>query len=476
MMKDSAIVIVMIKLRINQLLPTNYRLPTTKNAFTIVELIIVITIMAILITLGVVNLRGTQANARDNERKTDIETIAQHLETYYKGGTDSSPANVDCTGGSISHDGLYTVHTFTATGTSTLTCTTSVTASALIVGGGGGGGAGYQGGGGGAGGVLSPSIPLTAQPYTVVVGNNGNGGYTTSVPTSGVYSSFAGQIAYGGGSGGAEQNVWGLTPAAFSGGSGGGGSHGTSAPALIGGSGTENQGYAGGMGYTGNPYVGGGGGGAGGLGGSATSSAAGNGGVGISKNISGTALLYAGGGGGSLRGGGTSTGGDGGGGGGNGSGAGSNATYYGGGGGAAGGSNGQGGPGGNGYQGIVIVRYLTPIGIGSYPSTAIMATVDALKLALRDIDTNSFIAPGLASSGDDSTTIADHVASTFISATDGTIPTTASTHPTKNEYVYQPLQSGGALCTITAQECRKFNLYYRMETDNTVYMVTSINQ
>jgi len=61
-----------------------------RYGFTIVELIIIITIMGILITLGVVNLNGSQANARDAKRKTDIETIAIHLETFYTSGTDGS--------------------------------------------------------------------------------------------------------------------------------------------------------------------------------------------------------------------------------------------------------------------------------------------------------------------------------------------------------------------------------------------------
>ena len=49
--------------------------------FTIVELIIVITVMGILITLAVVNVNSSQVRARDNERKTDVEAIALAFET-----------------------------------------------------------------------------------------------------------------------------------------------------------------------------------------------------------------------------------------------------------------------------------------------------------------------------------------------------------------------------------------------------------
>jgi hypothetical protein len=173
--------------------------------------------------------------------------------------------------------------------------------------------------------------------------------------------------AYGGGRGAAEQNHIGPTSYdAGNGGSGGGGGWGTPLGTTNIGAGILNQGYSGGQGYT-APYVGGGGGGAGGVGTNATSSAAGNGGPGASNTITGTIQVYSGGGGGCIRGGAGATGGIGG--GGIGSGAttmGSpsaittlDAKYYGGGGGGAGSSaNGQSSRGGNGYQGIAIIRYL----------------------------------------------------------------------------------------------------------------------
>lgn len=54
-----------------------------RRGFTIVELVITITIMGILLTLAVVNLNSTQANARDAERKGDVESLALNIEGYY---------------------------------------------------------------------------------------------------------------------------------------------------------------------------------------------------------------------------------------------------------------------------------------------------------------------------------------------------------------------------------------------------------
>jgi len=61
-----------------------------RQGFTIVELVITITIMAILLVLSVADFSDTQINSRDSERKLDIETIANNLEVYYTSGTDGS--------------------------------------------------------------------------------------------------------------------------------------------------------------------------------------------------------------------------------------------------------------------------------------------------------------------------------------------------------------------------------------------------
>lgn len=55
----------------------------TRSGFTVVELIITITIMGILLTLAVVNLTASQANGRDAERKGDVEALALNIENYY---------------------------------------------------------------------------------------------------------------------------------------------------------------------------------------------------------------------------------------------------------------------------------------------------------------------------------------------------------------------------------------------------------
>ncbi|HMI09169.1 MAG TPA: type II secretion system protein [Candidatus Saccharimonadales bacterium] len=57
-----------------------------RAGFTLVELLITITIMVILMTLVVFNLRSVQVNARDEKRATDAEVIARGLEIRYANG------------------------------------------------------------------------------------------------------------------------------------------------------------------------------------------------------------------------------------------------------------------------------------------------------------------------------------------------------------------------------------------------------
>lgn len=66
-----------------------------RNAgFTLVELLITMAVMTILLVLVVVNLRSNEANARDEERRTDVSNIAQQLENYYEAGTATNDPGV----------------------------------------------------------------------------------------------------------------------------------------------------------------------------------------------------------------------------------------------------------------------------------------------------------------------------------------------------------------------------------------------
>ena len=455
-----------------------------RRGFTMVELMVVIAIMAILLTLGVVNLRSSQANGNDAERKADIESIAAHLETYYKTGTNGttsfgtypSTALVSSGVGYISQllrdidvksitapgiddptltfipatDGLilnnnsphptkdeYVYQPLKNDGT---LCNPSVSTSGnievLVVGGGGGGGQRVGGGGGGGGVFYSNVLNVTTSPKTIVVGGGGAGAIANNVlagnGANSIFDSTGGSstkiTAYGGGGG----NSYNRVGTGASGGSGGGGSFANPGGSQAGGSAnpgdagsTGSIGYAniGGTSYSATLFGGGGGGGAGTVGLNATSNVAGNGGIGVLKNISGANVYYGGGGGGGASGG---TGGLGGlGGGGNGKAAASGlkgdwGTVNTGGGGGGGSDNTGGGSGGTGGSGIVIIRYLT----GSIRATG----------------------------GDTVTYYNGYTIHTFLN--NGTF----------------------TVSSVTAPECRKFNLYYRSESDNVVHMLTSKNQ
>ena len=56
------------------------------RGFTVVEILVTLIVMAIILTLGTVNLRSSLANGRDAERKSDIESIARGLEQRYENG------------------------------------------------------------------------------------------------------------------------------------------------------------------------------------------------------------------------------------------------------------------------------------------------------------------------------------------------------------------------------------------------------
>jgi prepilin-type N-terminal cleavage/methylation domain-containing protein len=101
-----------------------------------------------------------------------------------------------------------------------------------------------------------------------------------------------------------------------------------------------------------------------------------------------------------------------------------------------------------------------------YPTTNAVTTVANLKSTFRDLDLKSVSAPGIS---DPLATILP--ATNNVQTTTGVLP-----QPTKDQYVYQPIMPTGALCTSGNTDCRKFNIYYRLEKDNLVYMITSKNQ
>ena len=242
------------------------------------------------------------------------------------------------TGGTITTDGNYKVHTFTSSGTFRILDGSGVVDS-LVVGGGGGSSGVYSGGGGGGGLIYtSPGSSYGAGAYTVVVGAGG------AANTSGSNSSFDSITATGGGKGGAN------SANGANGGSGGGGGAGGA-----GGTGTVGQGNNGGGGTASGNTAASGGGGAGAVGASVNggSNNGGNGGAGVSNSISGSAVTYAGGGGGCADVGTPGTGGSGGG----GNGASNAGTPTAGTANTGGGAGGGGAVGVAGGSGVVILRY-----------------------------------------------------------------------------------------------------------------------
>jgi hypothetical protein len=178
----------------------------------------------------------------------------------------------DATGGNITTNGNFKIHTFTSSGSFVVnTAGTDDTIEYLVVGGGGGGGMGNTGttgtgGGGDAGGFNTGSFVTTSgTSYSITVGEGGDD--IANVANSGVFAGSAGNA-------GNSSTAFGITSAGGSGGvsTGGGGANG--------------------------------GDGASGAGDSSLS----QGGDGLQSDITGTNLYYAGGGGGSRQGGGFTAG------------------------------------------------------------------------------------------------------------------------------------------------------------------------
>ena len=283
--------------------------------------------------------------------------------TNVSGNGDIRPSMVvAATGGTITTDGNYKVHTFTGSGTFTVTSTGGGDAGGglveyLVIAGGAGGSGGSAGGGaGGAGGYLAgTNFSVSSQAYTVTIGAGGAGNTSpdNNHGTQGAHSLFGSIISTGGGYGAGGGVAPSYTGIGGDGGSGGGGRY-----AGAGGSGTLEQGNAGGNSTASGARGGGGGGGASAAGVAGDSGEGGNGGAGQSSSITGSAVTRGGGGGGGCWN--TGPGGSGGaGGGGNGHGQGGGTQ-------TAGTANTGGGGGGNGASangaaggsGVVIIRYL----------------------------------------------------------------------------------------------------------------------
>ena len=279
------------------------------------------------------------------------------------------------TGGTITEDGDFKIHTFTGPGTFTVTQLGNSPSNPLggpnnvdylvVAGGGAGGGGGtpHGGSGGGAGGhrTTFPSpgcnagaFPISVTAYPITVGGGGpSPGGNSDQGGSGSNSIFSTITSAGGGGGGQTSQRTGPL-AALPGGSGGG----AGADGVNGGTGntppvSPPQGNNGGGSGTSN-QAGGGGGGIGATGTPAPSATGGLGGPGTANSITGSPVTRAGGGSGGgfpgagrpgvPGGGGSSPGGTGG-------------TNLGGGGGGGVSGSAPASSGGNGGSGVVIIRY-----------------------------------------------------------------------------------------------------------------------
>jgi len=333
------------------------------------------------------NIQGIPQDSRISTNRASVvlvynaDAVSGWLYTVENNVGDlEGPTYIAASGGTETTSGDYKIHTFTSSGTFTVSSVGNskgggAGASYLVVAGGAGAG-GSVGAGGGAGGfregknsgdpyTASPlnapaGLTLSAQAYPVTVGSGGAGSSSNGV--SGASSVFS-TITSAGGGGGAI-GVPSCASAGVAGGSGGGGTGGNDGSSSgSGGAGntppvSPPQGNTGGTGGTWS-YGSAGGGGAGavgsnGGGGPGAPTFSGAGGAGVTSSINGSPVARSGGGGGGSNGTTAGAGGSGGGGAGANSGSGTAATANtgGGGGGSAFITNGA-----SGGSGIVIIRY-----------------------------------------------------------------------------------------------------------------------
>lgn len=172
---------------------------------------------------------------------SDSEILKEYVNSYelgriYLGSTkvqDGLNEYLFIRGGTVTTSGDYKIHTFSTVGTSSLYIDelASIPANNVIeyfvIGGGGAGEAKRSGVGGGAGGLVTGSRTITPSDlgaFEVIVGAGGVGTNAYNLPTSGSSSRISGSftyLAYGGGTGGNSQNYPGQY--SLNGGSGAGG-------------------------------------------------------------------------------------------------------------------------------------------------------------------------------------------------------------------------------------------------------------
>ena len=169
------------------------------------------------------------------------------------------------TGGTITTDGDYKVHTFNSSGTFTVTTLGSLGTVEYLVTAGGASGARANGGGGGAGGYRTATgFSVSATSYSITVGAGGASSGLSVKGNNGADSIFSSITSTGGGGGGTG---YATSDDGKDGGSGGGGSETSGGRSGTGGSGntpstSPSQGNNGGNGAAAPNYPGGGGGGA----------------------------------------------------------------------------------------------------------------------------------------------------------------------------------------------------------------------